>query len=161
MKICAPHGAHHVRPCTRLTEFINAFNLPSASAKSEARYWRIGNQRRNNRHQCDFFVARIPVPAFYGGCLGAGEIRGGLPLSRYANPVTTATLSDIGVSVGWLYIKGACPMRTYTLAVLAGDGRYFSTSYVHHFCQLSACSLSEANDIAARIGAVVIAWRAA
>ena len=161
MKICAPHGAHHVRPCTRLTEFINVYSLPLASAKSEARIGLRQIFKVHNRLKRFFCVIVPHTCRFMAGLLGASSDAPVSLKTGKTNPDNPATIPDIGLSLGGSILQGACPMRTYTLAVLAGDGRYFSTSYVHHFCQLSACSLSEANDIAARIGAVVIAWRVA
>ena len=92
-----------------LTHPLLSFIFLAVSAKSEARYWRIGTKRRNSRHQRGFFVACCPASAFYGSCGKAGEIPSGLPFDRYANLVTTATKSDIGVSFGGSISKGAIP----------------------------------------------------
>ena len=105
MIFSAPGGALYAPFCL-LTAIALQSTLSPAWAKSQARYWRIGINRRNSRHQCGFFVACCPAPAFYGGCGEAGEIPDGLPISRYANLVTTATKSDIGVSFGGLDLIG-------------------------------------------------------
>lgn len=130
-----------------------------ASAKSGARYWRIGTNRRNSSRTCGFFVACIPASAFYGSCGGAGEIRGGLPIDRYANPITTASISTIGVVNGGSDSIGAYLMALYRLAVLSGTGANLCTYTIHSYRTITATSYKAARQIAAFEGALVIGWR--
>ena len=97
--------------------------------------------------------------AFYGSCGGAGEIRGGLPIDRYANPITTASILTIGVVNGGSDSIGACLMAQYRLAILSGTGANLCTYTIHSYRTITATSYKAARQIAAFEGALVIGWR--
>ena len=148
---------------TVLPDSSNGNNLCPASAKSEARYWRIGNIVAQQSPSVRLFCCKLSCTTpFMVVVMGREKSRAASTCAVTPTLSQLPPIQTLACLIGGSITRGAGTMSLYRLAILSGDTSRLCACTVTQYQTITAPSYAAAMAVArSQYNAIVVGWRAA